>query len=102
MSFQPPLEQRRNGVRKPESDVTGGARSGFGSRGNERWNFVIGQAGNHRRQKDADGNAGVGECSDRSEPRGRRRRARLHHLAQLSVQRGERNENLNCLIAREL
>ena len=77
-NFQPFGEQFAHLQWKPDDDITGETCSGFGSRDQNPFDFMIVQSGDHRCYHDADRTTGFRQLAKREQSPSGGRRARLH------------------------
>src|SRR5262249_21741316 len=70
MFVQPMFEQRRDRPWQSQQDMSGKLRPGFCARSDNRWNLVIVNSGNDRRDHHADRDSGGAQLRDCLQPRG--------------------------------
>ncbi len=101
MIFQPLLEQRRDFVRQAHRNEGYAAGTVFRRCRNNRFNLVIGDAGNHRRNIDMHIYAGFAQCLYRVQPSGGGRCPGFQQTGGLRVERCDRDRDCRELKLRQ-
>ena len=97
-----PLEKHVfHGVRQAEDDIAGAGGAGGGGGGEDGGHFVVGEAGEYRRDHDAGRNAGGGELADGAEASGGTGGAGFEFAGELGVEGRDGNVDGGGLVAGE-
>ena len=95
---QPLLEDRLHLVGQAQQHVAGVARARFRGGGEDVLQFVVVEAGDHRRGQHAAGNAGGAQAADRLEAAARSRGAGLQAALQFVVERRHADEHVHQVV----
>ena len=102
MALEPVLEEGRDGVRQPHHDEGRPLRARVRGGLEDARNLVVGQARDHGRHHHVHRNPGPRKAIHGTEPLIGRGCARLHRALEGAIERGDRDADGRCLVAREL